>query len=60
VRSVGRLPDILVLLAAIEDDEAFRLWWEQWDEIAALPVTRSWRPGLRWRMKAPTPAYVRR
>jgi hypothetical protein len=49
-----RLPDAFVLLAALDDDEAFRLWCEQLDEIAALPVTRSWRRTRRRRHAART------
>jgi 3-phenylpropionate/cinnamic acid dioxygenase small subunit len=47
-----RLPDVLVLLAEIDDDEEFRRWSEQLDEIVRLPVTRSRHRALRRRHAA--------
>jgi hypothetical protein len=44
-----RLPDVLVLLAEIDDDEEFRLWNEQLLELRALPMTAWWRRALRGR-----------
>jgi hypothetical protein len=53
-----RLPDAYALLAEIDDDDAFRVWCDQLDEIAALPVRRWGRaprphnptvPGAGWR-----------
>jgi hypothetical protein len=54
-----QLSDVAVLLAGLEDD-AFRLWSQQWDEIAALPVTRSWPRAFRLHQRAGIGARILR